>query len=103
MTVSALAGTCEHPDELSDVLDALPFDHAEFRELAPKGVRNARPLVDQQLPGGRQTAIFLSPVTFARGRPGMCVKIRSAGAEPWAKARELASVGLTSIWAESHQ
>jgi hypothetical protein len=53
MTVSAplFIIFVEHPDELSDVLDALPFDHAEFRELAPKGVRNARPLVDQQLPG----------------------------------------------------
>ena len=41
----------EHSDKLSDVLDALPFDDAELRELAPKRVRNGRPLVDEQLPG----------------------------------------------------
>ena len=41
----------EHSDQLSDVLDALPFDDAEFRELASKRVRNSRPLVDEQLPG----------------------------------------------------
>jgi hypothetical protein len=41
----------EHSDKLSDVFDALPFDDAEFRKLASKGVRNGRPLVDEQLPG----------------------------------------------------
>ena len=41
----------EHSDKLSDVLDALPFDDAEFRELASKEVRNGRPLVDELLPG----------------------------------------------------
>ena len=77
----------EHSDQLSDVLDALPFDDAEFRELASKRVRNSRPLVDEQLPGcipGQRRLLLLALYAnkpHVRPRRGFADRVASCASD----------------------